>query len=127
MDRHRASKVACLRRAEDAFDSPSAGSTLEPAGDQNHVSVARHPEALELIDHRGDRLLARVARRTRQRQGAWLDDDRDVAASGDEIGEARSREGIAERFADRGGDIAQRVERWWRHEEEYVVLERDER
>ena len=60
-----------------------------------------HPEPLELVDDGGDRLLARVAGRAGQRERARLDDDRDATAAGDEVGERRPGERIAERLSDR--------------------------
>ena len=51
-----------------------------------HMDVKYKP--LELVDDGGNCLLARVGGRARQRERARLDDYRNAAAPGDEIGEA---------------------------------------
>ena len=107
----RAAEVARAGGAEHRLELAATGPALEPSGDQDRVLLGGHPEPLELVDHGGDRLLARVDRGARERQRARLDDDRDPAAARDEIGQRRARERIAERLADRGGDVAQRIER----------------
>ena len=54
-------------------------------------------------------------------------DDRDAAATGDEIGETRARQRVAERLADGSGDVAQRIEGRGRREQNGVVGDGDER
>ncbi len=91
------------------------------------MPLGRHSQLLELVDDGGYRFLAGVAGRTRQRQGTGLDDDHHAATPGDEIGEARSGQRVAERLAHRGGDVAQRIERRRRSEQDGVVLDGHER
>ena len=113
----RAAEVARAGGAEDRLELAAARAALEPAGDEDRVLLGGHPEPLELVDHGGDRLLARVDRGAREGQRARLDDDRDPAAARGEIGERRAGERIAERLADRGRDVAQRIERRRRHQQ----------
>ena len=124
---HRAAEVARARRPQNDLELAATGPALESSGDQDGVLLGGHPEPLELVDHGGDRLLARIDRSARKWQRARLDDDRDPAAAGGEIGQRRARERIAERFADRGGDVAQRIERGRGHQQQRVVVHRDER
>ena len=123
----RAAEVARAGGAEHCLELAAARAALEPSGDQDRVLLGGHPEPLELVDHGGDRLLARVDRSAREWQRARLDDDRDPAAARGEIGQRRARERIAERLADRSGDVAQRVERRRGHQQQRVVVHRDER
>ena len=127
VDGNRAAELARANGAEDGFELAASGPALEAAGDHDRLPVGRHPHPLELVDDRCDGLLARVVGRTRQRQRARLDDDRNAGAAGDEIGEAWPRQRVAERLADRGSDVTQRVERGWRREQDGIVLDGDER
>ena len=108
-DRPVKSRARVGRRTASSSRRPARA--LEAARDHDRMPLGRHSQPLELVDDGGDRFLARVAGRTRQREGAGLDDDRHAATPGDEIGEARSGQRVAERLADRGGDVAQRIER----------------
>ncbi len=87
----RAAEVARAGGTQHRLELAPAGPALEPSGDQDRVLLGGHPEPLELVDHGGDRLLARIDRSARQRQRAWLDDDRDPAAARGEIGRAAGR------------------------------------
>ena len=88
----RAAEVARAGGAQHRLELAAAGPALEPAGDQDRVLLGGHPEPLELVDHGGDRLLARIDRSTREGQRARLDDDRDPAAAGGELGRAAGPE-----------------------------------
>ena len=123
----RAAEVARAGGAQNGLELAASGAALEPSGDQDRVPLGGHPEPLELVDHGGDRLLARIDRSAGKGQRAGLDDDRDPAAAGGEIGERRAGERVAERLADRGGDVAQRIERRRGHQQQRVVVHRDER
>ena len=62
----RAAEVARAGGAQDRLELAAAGAALEPAGDQDRVLLGGHPEPLELVDHGGDRLLARIDRGARE-------------------------------------------------------------
>ena len=123
----RASEVARAGGAQHGLELAATCAALETSGDQDRVRLGGHPEPLELVDHGRDRLLARVDRGAGEGQGAGLDDDRDPAAARGELGESRARERVAERLADRSGDVPQRIERLRGHQEQRVVVHRDER
>ena len=67
VDGDRAAEVARLRRSEHRLELATPCATPEAAGDQDRVLRSGHPEPLELVDDRGDRLLAWVDRRS----GKW--------------------------------------------------------
>ena len=105
---------------------PLAGAARQAAGDEDRLVAARDAEALQLVDDRRDRGLARVAQGAGDRQRRRLDDDGDAARPLRDLLERRSRERESKRVADTGGDIGDRLAGRGRAKHDRVVRRADD-
>ena len=92
-------------RRDQCLELLVARAAREPARDEQRLVSGRNAQPLELGDGRGDRSLARVALRARQRQVRRLDDDRRARPARHERFERLAGEREAQRVADRRADV----------------------
>jgi hypothetical protein len=93
----------------------------EASGDEERLALERHADPLELGAGRGERGRTRLARRARDRKGRRLDDERDPAATRDDLLQRTAGEREAKGFADRGAHVGERLPRGRGVEDNRVV------
>jgi hypothetical protein len=83
----------------------SAETASEAARDEDRLPFVGDSVALELLDRDRDRSLARVLRRTGERERRRLDEHRRTSSAGDEAGERRPGERKAKRVTHGAGHV----------------------
>ncbi len=104
-----------------------AGAAREPSRDEEGLLFERDPGATELVHGRGDRDATWIARRPRDGEARWFDDDRRPSASRNERLQRRAGERKAQRVSDRGGDVCDRLDRRRRRQHDGVLARIDDR
>ncbi len=108
-------------RVNEQFEISMAGAPSETAGHEERLPFERRPGAVELRHRRRDRRSPRVVHRTGDRQSRRLDDDRGTAATRNERLDGLAREREAQRVANRGRHVRDRLPGRRRSEHDVVL------
>jgi hypothetical protein len=102
---------------EQALELVVAGAAVEATCDEDRLALRPDAQALELVDGGGEGVAARVVECARQRQLGRLDDQCHTPFPCRQGLERRAGEREAERVADRGSDVGDRVagQPWTEH------------
>ena len=114
-----------LRRNEE-LELPVARATAQSAGHEQRLPVERRSGPVELGHRRRDRGAPGIAEGARDRERRRLDDDRRPRATRHERLERLALERKAQRVANRGRDVGDRLDGRWRRQHDRVVVGVDE-
>jgi hypothetical protein len=118
---HVAVKAAGELRRHERLELFVAGPARHPSGHEQRLVSGRNSEAFEFGHGCRDRRLPRVPLGSRHREVRRLDDDRDAPAARDKRLERLAREREAQRVANGGTDVRDRVGGRRRSQHERIV------
>jgi hypothetical protein len=104
-----------------------AGAPCEPARDEEGLPLERDPGATELVHGRGDCGPPWIARRSRDGEAWWFDDDRRPAAPRNDCLQRLARERKPQRIPHRGCDVGDRLDGRRRRQHDRVLARVDDR